>query len=197
MQNRYLTESSSQARRLFEDTKERIYQYRSEPFLLSSGGESNHYFNCKKITMVPDLLHRLACVFRDEVLPRVGYPEGPPAAGGLTLGSDPIAFALSLAYLEQGRTVYPIVVRKESKGHGTGRQIEGEAELVSEVVLLDDVVTTGGASLKAVHALRSAGLIVRNALCVVDRQEGGYEALKAEGVELHGLFRKSDFPVPG
>ncbi|MEQ9364922.1 MAG: hypothetical protein RIF32_11795, partial [Leptospirales bacterium] len=108
--SKYLAEGTA-ALRLFEDSRDRIYQYRSEPFLLSSGKESNHYFNCRKITMVPDLLQRLAAVLRDEVLPRIGYPDGPPAAGGLTLGSDPIAFGLSLAYQAVGKTVYPIVVR--------------------------------------------------------------------------------------
>ncbi len=190
--SKYLVEGSV-ARGLFDDSRDRIYQFRSEPFLLSSGKESNHYFNCRKITMVPDLLQRLSVALRDELLPRIGYPDGPPAAGGLTLGSDPIAFGLSLAYQAVGKTVYPIVVRKAAKEHGTGRQIEGEAEQVREVLLVDDVVTTAGASLKAVAALRAAGLIVRTAVCVVDRQEGGAEALRAEGIELHGLFLKSDF----
>ena len=190
--SKYLVEGSV-ARGLFDDSRQRIYQFRSEPFLLSSGKESNHYFNCRKITMVPDLLQRLSVALRDELLPRIGYPDGPPAAGGLTLGSDPIAFGLSLAYQAVGKTVYPIVVRKAAKEHGTGRQIEGEAEQVREVLLVDDVVTTAGASLKAVAALRAAGLIVRTAVCVVDRQEGGAEALRAEGIELHGLFLKSDF----
>lgn len=192
--NPYLV-PGSEALRLFEDSRNRIYQYRAEPFTLSSGRESNHYFNARKITMVPELLQRLSVVFRDELLPRIGYPDGPPAAGGLTLGSDPIAFGLSLAYQEKGKTVYPIVVRKEPKGHGQGRQIEGESEQVREVLLVDDVVTTAGASLKAVAALRAAGLIVRTAVCVVDRQEGGAEAMRAEGIELHGLFRKSDFAM--
>lgn len=183
----------SEAQRLFEDSRNRIYQYRAAPFTLSSGRESNHYFNARKITMVPDLLQRLCVVLRDELLPRIGYPDGPPAAGGLTLGSDPIAFGLSLAYQDAGKTVYPIVVRKEPKGHGQGRQIEGESEQVREVLLVDDVVTTAGASLKAVAALRAAGLIVRTAVCVVDREEGGAEALRGEGIELHGLFKKSDF----
>lgn len=147
--------------------------------------------------MHPEYLARLAAALRDELIPAIAaFANGPPAgAGGLTLGSDPIAFALSLAYRESGSTVYPIVVRKEQKQHGTGRRIEGELDAFAggEVLLIDDVVTTGGASLKAVEALRSAGLKLEHGICIVDREEGGRENLAQHGVNLHSLYTKSDF----
>lgn len=169
-----------------------VYRYRAEPFTLASGKRSRHYFNCKKITLSPKPLSLLARVLIDEFLPSIGAAE-PGAVGGLTLGADPIAYALSLEYLSRGKTVYPLVARKEAKDHGTGRQVEGELDEVSAVLVLDDVITTGGSTLKAVRAFRAAGLEVTRALCIVDREEGGSENLGAENVELLSLFKKSDF----
>ncbi len=189
--------SGTITQQLYADTKDRIYRYSEEPFTLSSGKTSHHYFNCKKITMHPEYLARMAAAMRDELIPGISaFAAVPPAGvGGLTLGSDPIAFALSLAYREKGTTVYPIVVRKEQKQHGTGRRIEGELDAFTggEVLLIDDVVTTGGASLKAVEALRFAGLKLEHGICIVDREEGGRENLAQHGVTLHSLFTKSDF----
>lgn len=180
------------SRELFQAARSGIYRYSEEPFLLASGRKSHHYFNCKKITLVPANLRLLARAIRDEIIPAENLPD-PRATGGLTMGADPIAYALSLAYLERGLTVYPLIVRKEAKGHGLGRRIEGEAEGVREVLVLDDVITTAGSLLKAVQAFRNSGLVVRYAVSIVDRQEGGREALEREGIRLFSLFRKSDF----
>lgn len=166
--------------------------YREEPFQLVSGQMSNHYFNCKKITLHPGRLSLLAKTIRDELLPQVSLPL-PKAAGGLTLGADPIAYSFSLACFEMGHLCMPIVVRKEAKGHGTARQIEGDLTGIDEVLVFDDVITTAGSTIKAVTALRDAGFKVNHAVCIVDRQEGGEEALKLQQVTLHSLFKKSDF----
>ena len=184
--------SADLSNQLFQQAAGEIYRFSEEPFQLASGGQSQHYFNCKAITMHAARLKLLAEAIRDEVLPAAGLSV-PAAAGGLTLGADPIAFALSRAYLDQGQDMRPVVVRKEAKGHGTGRQIEGLLEGVREVLLLDDVITTGGSSLKAVHALRQAGYQVRHCVCIVDRQEGGQANLASEGIELLPLFKKDDF----
>ncbi len=178
--------------KLFSDSHKELYQYREEPFLLASGNKSNHYFNCKKITLIPSRLEMLASAVCDELLPTENLGEI-PAAGGLTLGADPIAVALSLAFLKRGKTVYPLIVRKEAKSHGTGAQIEGEWGLVKSALVLDDVVTTGGSTQKAVDAFRKAGLEIKAAVCIVDRQEGGREALLEQGVKLYSVFKKSDF----
>ncbi len=166
--------------------------YREEPFTLASGKMSHHYFNCKKITLHPARLSLLAEAIRDELLPGRGISL-PRAAGGLTLGADPIAYAFSLACLAKGHLCMPVVVRKEAKGHGTGQQIEGHLSDIDEVLVLDDVITTAGSTLKAVRALREAGKKVTTACCIVDREEGGSEALSAENVQLISLFKKSDF----
>lgn len=127
----------------------------------------------------------------EEIFPSLKrFPE---AVGGLTLGADPIAYALSLAAHSRGKIVYPLIVRKESKEHGLKKRIEGEFERVKSALVVDDVITTAGSTLKAVAALREAGLIVEEAVCIVDREEGGREALEREGILLHSLFRKSDF----
>lgn len=184
--------SSPLITQLYEESASLIYMYRQEPFQLASGQMSNHYFNCKKITLHPGRLSLLAKAIRDEVLPQSALPL-PKAAGGLTLGADPIAYSFSLACFEKGHVCMPIVVRKEAKGHGTARQIEGDLTGIDEVLVFDDVITTAGSTLKAVAALREAGLKVNHAICIVDRQEGGKEALEQQQVTLHSLYKKSDF----
>lgn len=144
--------------------------------------------------MHPAHLAMLADALRGEVIEN--RLEGiPSSVGGLTMGADPIAYALSLSYREHGQIVYPLIVRKEAKDHGTGKQIEGEVESVDSVLLLDDVITTGGSSLKAAEAFRKAGLKVTHAVCIIDREEGGRESLEKEGITLFSLYRKSDFGV--
>ena len=183
---------ATQSEELLQFIHEHVYRYRQEPFTLASGRQSRHYFNCKKITLAPAPLRLLARVIIEETLPNLSLPE-PEAVGGLTLGADPIAYAVALEYFTRGRTVYPLVARKEAKDHGTGRQVEGEVERISGLLVLDDVITTGGSTLKAVAAFRKVGLRVDRALCIVDREEGGRENLAAEGVELLSIFKKSDF----
>ena len=183
---------------LYDLIKNFAYAYRQEPFTLASGRTSHHYFNCKKITLHPARLSLLC----EEIYNRMVASDQlsiPEAVGGLTLGADPLSYGLSLELLKRGHICYPLIVRKEAKGHGTGKQIEGEVEAVSgkEVLALDDVITTGGSTLKAIHALREAGFQVNHALCIVDRQEGGKEALASEGVNLIGLFQKGDFIEEG
>ena len=183
---------------LFNLIKDHAYAYRQEPFTLASGKTSHHYFNCKKITLHPARLSLLC----DHIYLRFfvdGPLELPVAVGGLTLGADPLSYGISLRFIAADHLCYPLVVRKEAKGHGMARLIEGEVEAIAgeEVLALDDVITTGGSTLKAVKALREAGFKVNRALCIVDRQEGGAEALGAEGVALLSLFRKSDFIEEG
>ena len=186
--------SGSLTQSLFPFVKTLAYQFRSEPFVLSSGKESNYYFDCKRVTMNPESLHLTAKAFRDELIPQSGISI-PQAVGGLTLGSDPIAYALSLSYWEIDKKVYPLVVRKEEKDHGTSRLVESGMDFpkATKALVLEDTTTTGSSSLKAVQALRNLGLQVDTCLAIMDREEGAKEALLNEDVNLFSLFAASDF----
>ncbi len=168
-----------------------VYRFSEKSFLLASGKESQHYFNCKEITLHPERLAALTDCFVEELIPRL--PGNFDSLGGLTLGADPLTYALSLAYQKRGRIVFPLVVRKEAKGHGTGQQIEGFWKEVKQCLVIDDVITTGGSTIKAVNALRAAGIEVTKGICILDREEGGKEALEKIGVHMESLFRKADF----
>ena len=111
------------------------------------------------------------------------------AVAGLTLGADPLVSAVALQAALAGRQLDALIVRKEAKGHGTGAWLEGPLPPAgSRITVLEDVVTTGGSSLKAVHQLREAGYQVERVVTIVDRQEGGQEAMANAGLELCSLF---------
>jgi orotate phosphoribosyltransferase len=115
--------------------------------------------------------------------------------GGLTLGADPIASAIALTSFLQGEPVDSFIVRKEPKGHGTGQWIEGRKTIPdgSRVVVIEDVVTTGGSALKAIERCRAEKLEPVACVALVDRLEGGREAIEAQGVPLDPLFTRKDF----
>jgi orotate phosphoribosyltransferase len=111
------------------------------------------------------------------------------AVAGLTLGADPLVSAVALQAALEGRSLDALIVRKEAKGHGTGAWLEGPLPQPGErITVLEDVVTTGGSALKAVTQLREAGYRVDRVVAIVDRQEGGAEAMAAAGLELRSLY---------
>lgn len=114
------------------------------------------------------------------------------AVGGLTLGADPIAYAISYASALAGTPVRAFTVRKTPKTHGTGRLIEGPLERGDHVVIVEDTITTGGSALRAVDAVRAAGATVAGVLALVDREEGGREAIEEAGLEVLSLVRASE-----
>jgi orotate phosphoribosyltransferase len=167
----------------------RKHSYREGDFTLASGQKSSFYIDLKATTLHPDgAWHIGELVFnalRDEKI---------SAVGGLTLGADPIATAVSLSARAHG-TIWPaFIVRKEAKGHGTGRYIEGTENLKpgARVVVLEDVVTTGGSSIKAIERLREAGYDPAVTLTVVDRQQGGREAIEKLGSKFIALATIED-----
>ena len=167
---------------------ERSLKVSEEPvFKLSSGKLSRYYVDLKQVTFDPEGAYLVGRVMFDLV-----REFGPDGVGGLTLGADPIAYAVAFVSLQEGEPVKPFVVRKEPKGHGMGRQIEGLLKEGDRVAVLEDVVTTGGSSLKAVRACREAGLEVIGVFAVVDREEGGKENIEGEGVIFRSVFRISD-----
>jgi orotate phosphoribosyltransferase len=158
---------------------------------LSSGKKSNFYIDCKQTALHAEG-HFLIGQLGREVIDREA-PEA-RAVGGMTLGADPIASAISLMSFVAGRPLHGFIVRKEAKGHGTGQWIEGMTNLEPNmpVVIVEDVVTTGGSTLRAIERARQAELRVVRVLALVDREEGGREAIEAE-VPLSTLFVKRDF----
>jgi orotate phosphoribosyltransferase len=153
-------------------------------FVLRSGRRSSYYLDKYRFETRPDLLKELG----ERIAARAG--ESAPDArrlAGPELGAVALAASASLA----GNLPF-LIVRKEAKGYGTERRIEGAFEPGEEVCLVEDVVTSGGAAEQAVEALREAGLVCRTAVCVVDREEGGSDALARKAVRLVPLFRASD-----
>jgi orotate phosphoribosyltransferase len=114
------------------------------------------------------------------------------SVGGLTLGADPISYAVSYASADTLRPLRAFTVRKEAKAHGTGKLVEGPFRSGDRVVIIEDVITTGGSALKAAKAVAAAGGIVVGVLALVDREEGGREAIEADGYSVRSLVRASD-----
>jgi orotate phosphoribosyltransferase len=161
----------------------REHSYREGDFVLASGRPSRFYVDVRRTALRGDGARLIGALIIDAI---VAQGWDPRAVGGLTLGADPLATAAALAADERGLEIDSFIVRKEPKGHGTGRQIEwaGGIPAGASVVVLDDSMTTGGSTLKAVEVLRADGFHVLGAVCVVDRQEGALETLTEAGVPL-------------
>lgn len=175
--------------RLHALLKERAFQERE--IVLSSGLRSNFYIDCKQVSLDAEGAHLIGSLFSaliEELDP------GAAAVGGLTLGADPLATATSVVSFLRGKPRAAFIVRKEPKGHGTGQWIEQPASLApgSEVVVVEDVVTTGASMLRAIERVTAAGYKVRRALALVDRLEGGRAAIEAH-TPLVSLFDRRDF----
>ncbi len=156
-------------------------------FTLASGKKSSFYFDSKKTTLLPDG----AWLTARQVLEVVRkHRIEADAIGGLTLGADPIVCPVAALSHADGPALRAFIVRKEAKEHGTGRQIEGNLAPASRVIIVDDVVTTAGSTLKAIEAAEAAGHKVVAVICVVDREEGGAEKLAA--YPFYPLFKRSE-----
>ncbi|TGK21969.1 orotate phosphoribosyltransferase [Leptospira fluminis] len=177
---------------LFRLLQNHAYRFMEEPFTLASGRKSRHYFNCKEITLHPERLELLCKYLVEKHIPDSGL-SGKESYGGLTMGADPICYGISLEFRHQGRNVFPLIVRKQAKDHGTKNLVEGAVNAVKTCVVVDDVVTTGASTLQAVKSLRDAGLEVTACICIVDREEGGRDAIEAEGIRVFPIFKKSEF----
>jgi len=161
--------------------------YREGEFTLSSGQTSNYYINGKQVTLHPEGGAAVGRVLLS-MLPTVAE-----AVAGLTLGADPMVTATSVVAVYEGRSITPLIVRKEAKGHGTQAYIEGPTlSSGASVVVLEDVVTTGQSALKAVERLRQAGYSVSQILALVDREQGGAELYKQEGLQFQAVFSIRD-----
>ena len=163
--------------------------YKKGEYTLSSGRTSEHYVNCKPVTLNGRGL-TLASVMLLEHVERDSV-----AVGGLTLGADPIVSGVAVVAGLDKRLLDGLIVRKEAKGHGTGAWIEGpELPEGSKVTVLEDVITTGGSAIKAVKRIRDAGYKVERVVSIVDRQEDdeATTAMKLAGLELYSIFTLKD-----
>ena len=158
-------------------------------FTLASGRQSSLYIDARLTTMSPDGLALIGPLALAEIR-RAGWTVD--AVGGLTLGADPISYAIAYASAGDPPMLRAFTVRKEAKAHGTGKLIEGPFRESDRVVVIEDVITTGGSALRAAEAIRSAGATISGVLALVDREEGGREALDAAGLAVRSLALASE-----
>lgn len=175
--------------RLMEIILEKSFQYSEEPiFKLVSGGVSNFYFNCKPTMLDPEgkeLIGRLIfSTIRDLEVTGIG---------GLELGSVPISSAVSLISHLEGQPIKEFIVRKEKKDHGIPAKVEGEFVAGEKVVVVDDVITTGGSTIKAIEAVQKLGLEVAKVVVLVDREEmNGRQSIKKLCPEVEPLIKRTE-----
>ena len=175
--------------RLLELVLEKSFQYAEEPiFRLVSGGVSNFYFNCKTAMLDPagkELIGRLVFAqIKDLEISGIG---------GLELGSVPISSAVSLISQLEGKPLKEFIVRKEEKDHGIPAKMEGEFSIGERVVVVDDVITTGGSTIKAIETVEKLGLIVAKVVVLVDREEmNGRQNIQKVCPELEVLITRSE-----
>lgn len=168
--------------------------YREGTFTLASGKTSDFFIDCKRVMLTGEGHSLCGAALFDEL-------ERAEAAGlasvdvvaGVALGGCPLASAVAITAFERGRTLDALYVRKEAKDHGTKSMVEGVAKAGARVVLVEDVMTTGGSSMKAIEQLRAAGFDVALVLALVDRREGAIDALASKGVRAAALFAREDF----
>ena len=159
-------------------------------FTLASGKKAKYYLDGKQVTL--DSMG--ARLIGEGILELMGQSL-PQAVGGMSIGADPITAAIITMAGARGLALRGFMVRKEAKGHGTNRFIEGPVQSGDEVVIVEDVVTTGGSSLAAIDRSVEFGLRVKGVIAIVDRMEGGAQAFAARGLEFRSLFNIADFGI--
>ena len=161
--------------------------YQEGDFILSSGQSSSYYINGKQVTLHPEGALAIGCIILPLVL------SNTHAVAGLTLGADPIVSAVSIVSALENNPIPALIVRKEAKGHGTQAYIEGPTLAEgANVVVLEDVVTTGRSAMKAVERLRDAGYTVSRVISLIDRLQGGAEFYQSVGLEFEAVFTIED-----
>ena len=174
--------------RLGEIILERSFKYsENPPFTLASGKKSNFYFNCKPTTLDPEGMNLIGSIIFDML-----KDTGITAAGGLTLGADPIANALAVISYQKGKPIKSFIVRKDIKDHGTKSAIEGNVRAGEKVAIIDDVITTGGSTITAIEHARQAGLSVEMVITLVDREEGGRENILQHSDNIKSILTRTE-----
>jgi orotate phosphoribosyltransferase len=175
--------------RLLDLLRERAFERKR--VVLASGKESDFFIDCKQAVLTAE-----GHVLVGETMLAAIAPLGAvDAVAGVELGGCPLASAVALTSFSRGKPLDAIYVRKDAKEHGSRRMLEGNTRIPqgARVALLEDVVTTGGSTLNAAAKLRDAGYVVAGVVALVDRLEGGREAIEASGLALHAIFTRADF----
>jgi len=170
----------------------RIHSFARRPVTLASGRQSSFFIDCKQTALLAEGHVLVGMVMLSAVRE---LKDAPGAVAGVELGGCPLASAVSMASFTNGRALDAVFVRKDVKDHGSKRALEGNSHLPAgtRIVVLEDVVTTGGSTLNAVEKIRAAGYLVTDVIALVDRVEGGSEAIAAAGLKLHPIFTRQDF----
>lgn len=174
--------------RLGEIILDRSFKYSDNPpFTLASGRQSNYYFNCKPTTLDPEGMNLIGAIIFDMV-----KDSNITAAGGLTLGADPIANSLAVISYQKGKPIKAFIVRKDVKDHGTKSAIEGNVKAGERVLIIDDVITTGGSTITAIEQANKAGLIVEGVITLIDREEGGRENIQKHMANIRSILTRTE-----
>ena len=180
--------SGNMKKRLIELIIEKAFKYSEEPvFKLVSGRVSNYYFNCKAVALHPEGMHLIGNLIFEMI-----KDLGIKGIGGLTLGADPIAYAVAYTSFLKGNPIEAFIVRKTPKSHGTMQLIEGNVKKGDRVVIVDDVITTGKSTIEAITKAKEDGLEVVKVITFIDRQEGGREAIEALGYKVDSVITRDE-----
>lgn len=161
-------------------------------FTLASGKKASYYLDCRNITLHPKGANVIAAGMLDAMQSAGPLPD---AVGGMAIGADPITASIITLAGQRDLPLKGFMVRKEPKQHGTGKQVEGPVRPGQRVVIVEDVITSGGSALKAVEAAQEFGLVVERVIAIIDRLAGGEEAFRAKGLELITLSTIRDFGI--
>ena len=170
---------------LIELVRERALKFGD--FTLASGKKASFYLDCRQVTLDPKGANLIG-----EGILHLLSDQLPDAVGGMAIGADPITAAVITLAGQRELSVRGFIVRKEAKGHGMGRDVEGPVQKGDRVVILEDTVTTGGSSLRAIQRVQEAGLEVAGVIAVIDRQEGAAAAFAQQQINFRSLLTVQD-----
>ncbi|MCG8651725.1 MAG: orotate phosphoribosyltransferase [Pirellulales bacterium] len=161
-------------------------------FTLASGKKASYYLDCRNVTLHPRGANLVAAGMLEAIESAGQLPD---AVGGMAIGADPITASIITLAGQRQLPLKGFMVRKEPKGHGTGKQVEGPVTSGQRVVIVEDVITSGGSALRAVDAAVEYGLVVQRVIGIIDRLAGGEAAFQARGLELQTLCTIRDFGI--
>ncbi len=184
-----MTTENTDRNRLLALLIKKSFRYSAEEaFQLTSGKKTAYYIDCKKVSLDPEGAYLIG----KEIFERIAHLHA-EGVGGMTLGADPIATSVSLVSFLNKKSIPAFIVRKEAKAHGSRQQVEGSLKTGAKVVVVEDVVTTGGSTLRTIEALQREGYGILKVIALVDRKEGGAERILKTGAPFESLFCIEDF----